>query len=54
MNSKNEKAITQDNDVTVTNPKTLKDLFKNWHGTYKTPEDLRGWNDIKPTGRELH
>ncbi|WP_353989499.1 hypothetical protein ABVF11_07235 [Pediococcus argentinicus] len=38
---------------TQKNPKTMKDLFKNWHGKYETPDSLKDWNDIKPTGEEL-
>lgn len=27
-------------------PKTMKELFKNWHGKYEMPESLKDWNDL--------
>ena len=28
-------------------------LFKNWHGKYQTPDDLKDWDNAKPVGEEL-
>lgn len=34
-------------------PSTIEDLFKDWHGEYQMPEDLKGWQNVKPKGKEL-
>lgn len=53
MISKNEETSNQNNDVVVRVPKTMKELFKNWHGKYEASESLSDWNDIEPTGEEI-
>ncbi|MDF7637924.1 hypothetical protein PT285_00525 [Lactobacillus sp. ESL0791] len=27
---------------------TIEKLFKDWHGNYQTPDDLKDWDTIKP------
>ena len=34
-------------------PDTMEELFKNWHGKYQTPDDLKDWDNAKPVGEEL-
>ncbi|WP_367341642.1 hypothetical protein [Limosilactobacillus sp.] len=34
-------------------PQTLEELFKDWHGDYQMPDDLKDWDNTKPTGEEL-
>lgn len=34
-------------------PATMEELFKNWHGVYQMPEDLKEWDNAKPEGEEL-
>ena len=29
------------------------ELFKNWHGEYQMPDDLKVWQNAKPEGEEL-
>ena len=34
-------------------PSTIEELFKDWHGEYRMPDDLKGWQNAKPVGEEL-
>lgn len=34
-------------------PSTIEELFKNWHGEYQMPADLKDWQNAKPEGEEL-
>lgn len=34
-------------------PETMEELFKDWHGQYKTPDDLQDWDDLSPEGEEM-
>ena len=34
-------------------PDTMEELFKNWHGKYQTPDDLKDWDNAKPVVEEL-
>ena len=34
-------------------PDTMEELFKNWHGKYQTPDDLKDWDNAKAVGEEL-
>lgn len=31
----------------------MEELFKDWHGQYKTPDDLQYWDDLSPEGEEM-
>lgn len=31
----------------------MEELFKDWDGVYKIPEDLEDWDNIEPEGKEL-
>ena len=33
-------------------PDTMEELFKNWHGKYQTPDDLKDWDNAKPVGQK--
>ncbi len=34
-------------------PSTIEELFKDWHGKYQMPDDLKDWQNAKPEGEEL-
>lgn len=34
-------------------PDTIEELFRNWKGEYKIPEDLKDWDNANPVGEEL-
>lgn len=34
-------------------PATIEELFKDWHGKYQMPDDLKDWQNMKPEGEEL-
>lgn len=34
-------------------PRTMKELFANWHGKYQMPDDLQAWRKEKPQGEEM-
>lgn len=34
-------------------PSSMKELFKDWHGKYQIPNDLKDWDQSKPEGKEL-
>lgn len=29
---------------------TIEELFKDWHGKYQMPDDLKDWQNAKPEG----
>ena len=33
-------------------PDTMEELFKNWHGKYQTPDDLKDWVNAKRVAEE--
>lgn len=51
------KVNIQDGSIILTpekkEPKTMKELFKDWHGTYQMPDDLEDWDKTKPKGEEM-
>ena len=34
-------------------PDSMEELFKDWHGKYKTEPEMKEWDNIKPKGNEL-
>ncbi|MCZ9599513.1 hypothetical protein L2010_01700 [Lactobacillus mulieris] len=34
-------------------PSSIEELFKDWHGEYQVPDDLKEWQNVKPEGEEL-
>ncbi len=34
-------------------PASMKELFKDWHGTYQMPDDLSDWQKTAPKGNEV-
>lgn len=34
-------------------PSTIEELFKDWHGKYQMPADLKAWPNAKPEGEEI-
>lgn len=44
-----EITLTSDKNV----PSSIEELFRDWHGQYHIPEDLKDWQNIKSEGKEL-